>query len=331
MPSVHILAIRPGALGDTLLTLPVLAHIRHTVAHARITFISRADVLPLVQASGLADAVASYDDAAWAELFRDGNMHDGSPLVALAGTVTDAVLWLGPTGESAAERLRQLGIRRVIRAQARPSREHDPHAVLVLMEALARIDIRPIRQLADIARIVPPLIPPEDDARVGEGFLASVKSESRALVALHPGSGGAAKRWPAERFARVAKWLIDRGAQPVLIAGPADDDVIGSVVAALEREDARVDILHNARIGTVAHVLARCALYLGNDSGITHLAALSGTAVVALFGPSSPDHWAPVGPRVQTIQAPRGDLSLLDIDSVCHSLAWWLDTRNASS
>jgi hypothetical protein len=66
----------------------------------------------------------------------------------------------------------------------------------------------------------------------------------------------------------------------------------------------------------LAAVLARAGLFLGNDAGITHLAAAAGAPTLALYGPTDPALWAPVGPRVLTLRAPGGSLAKLDLDDV---------------
>src|SRR5260370_10478915 len=75
----HVIAIRPGALGDTLLALPALAWLRRQWPATRISFVARGDVLPLARASGLADSVSDYDLPQWADLFADA-LPASSPL-----------------------------------------------------------------------------------------------------------------------------------------------------------------------------------------------------------------------------------------------------------
>src|SRR5258708_8331558 len=75
----HVIAIRPGALGDTLLALPALAWLRRQWPATRICLVARGDVLPLARASGLADSVSDYDLPQWADLFAD-SLPASSPL-----------------------------------------------------------------------------------------------------------------------------------------------------------------------------------------------------------------------------------------------------------
>ena len=62
--------------------------------------------------------------------------------------------------------------------------------------------------------------------------------------------------------------------------------------------------------------LARAGLFLGNDAGVSHLAAATGAPTLALFGPTDPALWAPVGPRVATLRAPSASLAALDLEAV---------------
>ncbi len=101
---------------------------------------------------------------------------------------------------------------------------------------------------------------------------------------IHPFSGSARKNWPLERFQQLAARLGPL--MPVRwCAGPEDPPLEGAV---------RIPDLYE-----LACWLARARLYIGNDSGITHLAAAVGTPVLALFGPTDPEVWAPRGPNVR--------------------------------
>ena len=111
-------------------------------------------------------------------------------------------------------------------------------------------------------------------------------------VILHPGSGGALKVWP--RFAELAQALP--GA--TILLGPCERPLpTGNPV------------LENVSLEDLAEQLRNCRVFVGNDSGITHIAAYLGVPTVALFGPTDPGTWGPLGRRVTVLQRP----SLLDI------------------
>jgi len=123
---------------------------------------------------------------------------------------------------------------------------------------------------------------------------------------MAPGSGGAAKNWPLSRYYTVARALAwEAGLKVVWLAGPAEAPVlpyIQGLAAAQEQV-----VWANEPLERLAHLLARTQVYLGGDSGITHLAAAAGARrVVALFGPTDPRVWAPWGEQVTVLTPPGG-------------------------
>jgi ADP-heptose:LPS heptosyltransferase len=114
---------------------------------------------------------------------------------------------------------------------------------------------------------------------------------------IAPGSGAREKNWPEDCFGAVADWWRERihGAVIVLIGVVEEERGLS-----LRLQNAGV-IACGLDLAQAAALLAACDLFLGNDSGITHLAAASGTRTVALFGPSSPRQWAPRGARVMVL------------------------------
>src|SRR5439155_23407521 len=123
-------------------------------------------------------------------------------------------------------------------------------------------------------------------------------------IAIHPGSGGAQKCWPAASFVAVIEHLWQRGYPILLLAGPADHERVSGIHRSLSSppEPGMLDVLIDAPLIVVAEHLQRCSCYLGNDSGITHLAAMLSIPTIALFGPGDPAIWRPLGPHVEVIQ-----------------------------
>jgi ADP-heptose:LPS heptosyltransferase len=130
--------------------------------------------------------------------------------------------------------------------------------------------------------------------RFWAGF--GLKEEERVL-AIHPGSGSPGKNWDARKFAAVADWASER-CQVLLISGPAQD---GVEEFRDSMKKARPLVADNLPLIHLAALLKATTVYLGNDSGITHLAASLGLPTVALFGPTNPALWGPKGPGVRII------------------------------
>jgi len=120
-------------------------------------------------------------------------------------------------------------------------------------------------------------------------------------LAVAPGSGHPAKNWPLAHYYEVSRALgWEYGLRVLWLAGPGEGGML-PYLQALAAAQGQI-LLANRPLAAVARVLSRCRLYLGNDSGLTHLAAAVGQPeLVALFGPTDPRVWAPLGPRLQIL------------------------------
>lgn len=113
--------------------------------------------------------------------------------------------------------------------------------------------------------------------------------DTKAVVVLCPGSGSYLKNWPFDNFLSLSEQLKKRGFEIIWIAGPAEHSL------QFPEND---KILLNQSLLSIAYLLRNCRYYIGNDSGITHLAAMTGCKTIALFGSSNPVVWSPVGKSV---------------------------------
>jgi ADP-heptose:LPS heptosyltransferase len=334
MSARRVVIFRPGALGDTLLAFLALGALRRVWPDAQVTLVARADTLALVRAARLADAAYSYDLPAWSGLWSEAP--DGDPLLrAVVGGAEVVVAWLPDPNGSIARALSALGVARCVIAPGRPPAS-GPHSQS-LARARAGAGQQPehvacylLRTLAPLG-IGGPILPGPflvtgiEEACGGQGARALA---GERVVALHPGSGGAAKCWPPERFAEVARRLRAAGYAPLVVEGPADAERVAAMHEALG--GAPVPVARGLAVEALAALLARCAAYVGNDSGVSHLAGLVGCPTLALFGPSDPALWAPVGPRVRVLRAPSAGtgvprMSDLDEEAVWEALAGLLE------
>ena len=122
-----------------------------------------------------------------------------------------------------------------------------------------------------------------------------VKPFSSDEILIHPGSGSPAKNWPPARFATLIR-VLDSPVQ--LVVGEADAAAAAAIEACLHRELPRLELLP---LEELAQRLAGCRGYVGNDSGVSHLAGLCGARTVAIFGPSNATVWQPIGSDVHVV------------------------------
>ena len=327
----RVVVFRPGALGDALLAFPALAWLRTRRPGAHVTLIGPAGVLSLARASGLADAAHVFDLPAWAGLW--GGAARADPLLREVVAGADAVVgWMRDPDGEVARTLSALGVERVVMAPVRPlgGNGEGTHVALAMARTLEPLRLgNPPQNVEELARCLPSFASTPAGAAAAEAVWTTLGLPARGVVALHPGSGGAAKRWPAASFAEVANRLREDGCVPVVIEGPADAEPASEMMAAMAHTHQPPGIARNLSIEALAALLAKCGAYVGNDSGVSHLAAQVGIPTLALFGPTDPGVWGPIGQAVRTVRAERtvdGDaggasMTALPVDRVWRELA----------
>ena len=305
---MHILIIRPGAIGDSLLTFPVIQALRAQYDDPHITFVGNAAVLPLALALGLVEEVGDYGDLRWSELFSAEGIHTPELRKQLQQTEL-AICWLRDPDGRVEHNLRLAGVKRVIVAPGRPPEGRRIHVVDYLAETVGVQNVG----AACNAQCIAPL-----SVHVSNG--SNSLHPTDRYIAIHPGSGGAQKCWPAASFVTVIEHLWQRGYPILLLAGPADHERFSGIQSSLSSppEPGMVEVLIDAPLVVVAEHLQQCKCYLGNDSGMTHLAAMLGIPTIALFGPSDPAIWRPLGPDVEVIQ--ERALEQLPVNMVIESI-----------
>ena len=119
--------------------------------------------------------------------------------------------------------------------------------------------------------------------------LAAVGLEDRRIALIHPAAAFATKQWATENFARVAEYVAERGLAPVAVVGPHEKAVLESLLA----ESSVHVVTFDLSLPEVTALAARSQLFVGNDSGIAHIAAAVATPSVVIFGSSNIAHWRP--------------------------------------
>lgn len=158
-------------------------------------------------------------------------------------------------------------------------------------------------------------------APAGSEFLSVIQelNPPSDYFAIHPGSGGRTKCWSPARFAELAARISKTfNLVPLVIFGPADEWARAEFEAAMPG-DVVWQAIENRSLRDVLTLLDSCRFYIGNDSGMSHLAARV-APVLSIFGPTDPEVWAPIGERVRVIQAAGGDLNALGVDTVFDAL-----------
>ena len=322
-PQPKILVIRGGAIGDFLLTLPAIGLLREAFPQAWLEILGYEHIVSLATSGGYADGVRSIEYAALAGFFNPKGTLDPE-LCAYFASFQQVVSYLYDPDGFFSGNLRRCGVKNLIEASPKIDVEGD-HAARQLAQPLERLAL----YLNDDDEKLSLQLSIRDQS-AAERFMSKTTGE-RSLVAIHPGSGSERKNWVPEGWVEIGRFLLGKpeGSRPrlLLVGGEADGRALGGLRTAWAAEANAGDVLvaENLPLPTLAALLGRCRLFLGHDSGISHLAAAAGAPCVLLFGPTDPDIWAPSQPGVQVIRAPDGTLSTLGVATVREAVAAALD------
>jgi len=172
-------------------------------------------------------------------------------------------------------------------------------------------------QLARLLKIDPPPLPVAWTAPEDRALAAQLLPEDGPIIGLGPTANWNGKVWPADRFAALFQALASGplpGARAAIFAGPGPKEAALAAPLLALLPDA-IDLTGQLELPQAAACLARCALFIGNDSGLMHLAAAAGTPTVGLFGPTPSAEYGPSGPRARVAQSATQEMDGLSVET----------------
>lgn len=288
----HILIIRPGAIGDVIVTLPTIGAIRKHFHNARIEIMGYASFLEIAKGRFYADTISRFDQADIAALFV--KVPEISASLKKRFCSFDAIiLFVSDKEQILLENLRSAGARFIINYDPFPSYTERIHIVDYFLKFLDLLNI-------PCSNKIPKIFLCDADVRFGDNFIDDkIIDSTKMLIAIHPGSGSRQKCWPVGRYAELILRLKDKiDAQIIVISGPADSEIIEKLKS---KVNDKIVIVDQLSLPNLAAVIKKCNLFIGNDSGITHIAAAVGTPVIAIYGATDPEVWGPRGVRVRIL------------------------------
>jgi heptosyltransferase-2 len=299
-----ILVIRGGAIGDFVLTLPAIKLLRDNFPAVHLEILGYPHIVSLAAGRYYADAIRSIEYSAMAGFFVP-NSELAPDLAEYFSSFQQVISYLyDPDGFFEAN-LRRAGVKNLLCA----------HPLVGPGSHAARQLAQPLEQLAlFLEEPVAEIFPSETDRQFAAEFLGPI---NRPVVAIHPGSGSARKNWPIERWQELAGKLLGQKPQPLLllVGGEADEGPVRKLKAHLAGEHpdsaGSLRLALNLPLPHLAALLQRASLFLGHDSGVSHIAAAVKTPSILLFGPTDPEVWAPQGAHVRVVAASNGDLSTI--------------------
>jgi heptosyltransferase-2 len=307
----RILVIRGGAIGDFVLTLPAIRLLRENFPQAHLEILGYKHIIALAEGRFYADATRSIEYGGLSRFFIPGTELPGD-LVEYFASFQQVISYLYDPDRFFEANLRRAGVRHFLHAS--PTLDDSAHAAQQLAQPLEGLAL----YLEDKA---PVLFPSEADRQFAAAYVERAFPRGAGpLIALHPGSGGERKNWPVAQWAALGEQLFRLAptARVLLVGGEADHPQLAHL-----RDAWRHRPIHTALDTPLPHlaaILQRVSLFLGHDSGISHIAAAAGAPTLLLFGPTDPDIWAPLTGPIKIVRAPGNDLGQLELGAVAEAL-----------
>jgi ADP-heptose:LPS heptosyltransferase len=274
------LILFPGALGDFICLLPSVERLRQ---ESRVELLARTEFAHLLAS---VVAVRSLDCSAVNRLFIPGAGEEES-MRRFFAPYELIYSWFGSQHRTFASELGRASERK---ARLFPFRSPDArmHQIDHYLKCIGRA-----------SGAVPAVVVKPEANHWCDAYWQRHALNGKPVLVLAPGSGGREKNWPIASYQAIADWWREsfHGAI-IVVLGPVEDERGGFAAVCRGTLVAR-----GLNLGQLSALLSRAHLYIGNDSGPTHLAAALGVRTVALFGPSDPRQWAPRGAKVTLVRS----------------------------
>ena len=298
------LIVQPGAIGDCIFTLPLAAFMKDALRLGGIDLLGHTEYIGILPGRSCIDGVRSIDSMDIQRLYvrtETFNLADPDPLITAFSDYAWITTFLGELGSDFEQNLIFTAncshSAEVLTLSLKPPGDCCEHVSdfyiqqLVNQTGLTGLSDRSDRSGRWIQAT-------QADAQIGRTLLTEAGLDPDGkLVVIQPGSGGPRKCWCMENFLAIAQELASEGVQVIFLLGPAERDRFGEVT--VRNQISRVGrYLTNLSLSQVLGLLSCVDGFVGNDSGITHLAAAMGVQTLAVFGPTNPAVYKPLGPEV---------------------------------
>ena len=298
------LIMQPGAIGDCILTLPLAAFMKETLQLGGIDLLGHTEYVGVLPGRSCIDGVHSIDSIELHRLYTETHSFDLGDRDTLISAFSDyawIATFLGEPDSNFEQNLIYTAncshSAEIVTLSMKPPNDYYGHlADFYIQQFIDQSSLASPPRPAQTGEIL--IHPTEADTKTGRELLQEAHFDSGGkLVVIQPGSGGPHKCWCLDNFLTIAQNLQSRGIDVLFLLGPAelerfDDTTIRETIGRVSR------VLTDLSLTQVLGLLSCVDGFIGNDSGITHLAAALGITTLAVFGPTNPAVYKPVGPSV---------------------------------
>jgi heptosyltransferase III len=289
----NVLIFQPGALGDFVLSWPLGLALARLHPQSRIWFVAHASKAKL--AERVLGLESSDIESGWHKLFS------GEALPPACQKLLDgahSIYWFG-----AAPNLSKAAPAALVVPLIYPPAVESNQSVAENLAA--QVEQRHPPAALAMRQIL---------SSISKKGIGAARSGGEEIV-IHPGSGAAAKCWTADGFLELIDRLKNDGRSVRILLGEVERDRMDP--ATLDRFRSAASTMEPEDYLDLHRILAEAKAFVGNDSGPAHLAGIIGVPTLAIFGPTSPAMWHPLGPMVRTLRsASPENMATLGVDAV---------------
>ncbi len=313
--------IQPGAIGDCILTLPLAEFMKAELGLGGVDIFGHTEYIGILPGRTCVDGIRSIESAGLHRLFvkaGEFDLADGDPLVSVFTEYAWIVSFLGEPDSDFEQNLIFTAncshSAEVIVQAMKPPQDFGGHLTDFYIQQFISQTSPPgsgeTTQKRDVGPGTCLVRATGADVKRGRDLLLEVGVGGYSkLVVIHPGAGSVNKCWYLDNFLTVANELCLRNIEVVFLLGPAELERFSE--STIDKIHTFAPCLSGLSLTDVVGVLSCASSFVGNDSGVTHLAAALGIKTVAVFGPTNPDVYGPVGPAV-TALAGGGEAGFAD-------------------
>jgi len=302
--------LQPGAIGDCILTLSLAEVMKEALELGGIDFLGHTEYIGFLPGRTCIDSVRSMDTMDLHRLFAETSafdLADGDPLINAFADYAWIVTFLGEPNSHFEKNLIFTAncshSVEVITVSMKPPEDYSNHLSDYYRQQFVDGSglLSESGQFQRNSRLINAT---ETDVSKGRDLLKEIQLDNfEKLVVMQPGSGGLHKCWHLDNFLAIARELSSQGIEVVFLLGPAEQDRFSNATIKAINSVARC--LTDLSLIQVVWLLSCSDAFIGNDSGITHLAAGMGVRTVVVFGPTNPAVYKPIGPAVTVFSGDR--------------------------
>ncbi len=295
--------LQPGAIGDCILTLPLAAFMKDVLGLGGVDILGHSEYVGILPGRTCIDGISSIDSIDLHRLFVETkafDLKDRDPLINTFSGYAWIATFLGEPGSNFEQNLIFTAncshSAEVITLSLKPPKGFSGHLTDFYIQhfiSQSGLSLQP-RQAQPGDCLIKAT---EMDIIQGKELLKETGIEpGKRMVIIQPGSGGPSKCWHLDNFLAVAEKLSLKDIEVIFLLGPAELDKISD--ATIKNISSVARYLRDLSLAQVLWLLSCADAFVGNDSGITHLAAALGVRTLAVFGPTNPAVYKPTGPAV---------------------------------